>query len=51
MVIVGVLQRFRALASDSRLSVLVTQHVVDEQQRSSGRRIVSTLQAAIDISK
>lgn len=44
-------KRFRALASDSRLSVLVTQHTVDEQQRSSGRRIVSTLQAAIDISK
>lgn len=45
------LQRFRALTNDSRLSILVTQHVVDEQQRSSGRRIVPTLQAAVDISR
>lgn len=45
------MQRFKALSSDSRLSVLVTQHSVNGQQRRSGRRIVSSLKAAVSVSR
>ena len=44
-------QRFQHLTTDSRLSVLVTHHKTQEQQRNIGRRVLPTLQTAVDASR
>ena len=51
MKLLAILQRFKQLTTDRRLTILVTQEQSKEQRRNVGRRVLLTLQEAVQVSR